>query len=181
MKARTALAALLAAAALGLAWRVRGELDDYRRRAARLRSDWRSIAGIAGPAPLRLHAQVREDAGTDRAPVVLVHGYGIGSSYFVPLAERLAGHVRVYAPDLPGHGRSDHDARPLGIAELGAALAAWMGARGLRGAWSWRIPTGARWCSKRWRVIRGWRASSSSSDPRWRRRRAALRDCSPER
>ena len=134
MKARTALAALLAAAALGLAWRVRGELDDYRRRAARLRSDWRSIAGIAGPAPLRLHAQVREDAGTDRAPVVLVHGYGIGSSYFVPLAERLAGHVRVYAPDLPGHGRSDHDARPLGIAELGAALAAWMGARGLRGA-----------------------------------------------
>jgi pimeloyl-ACP methyl ester carboxylesterase len=66
--------------------------------------------------------------------VVLVHGFGVGSAYLVPLAARLAERARVYAPDLPGHGRSAHDARPLAIAELAQALAAWMDAWELRGA-----------------------------------------------
>lgn len=59
-------------------------------------------------------------------PVVLVHGLGISSAYFVPAAERLAAHLDVYAPDLPGHGRSDDPARPLDVTDLADALRAWM-------------------------------------------------------
>ncbi|HEY8521600.1 MAG TPA: alpha/beta hydrolase [Gammaproteobacteria bacterium] len=59
-------------------------------------------------------------------PVVLVHGFGISSAYFVPTAERLAGRFDVYAPDLPGHGRSDDPARPLDVTDLADALRAWM-------------------------------------------------------
>jgi pimeloyl-ACP methyl ester carboxylesterase len=39
--------------------------------------------------------------------------------------------MRVYAPDLPGHGPSNHDARPLSVPELAEALARWMDARRL--------------------------------------------------
>jgi 2-hydroxy-6-oxonona-2,4-dienedioate hydrolase len=65
----------------------------------------------------RKHAQL---------PVVLVHGFGISSSYFAPLAERLAVFFDVYAPDLPGHGRTETPARPLGVPDLAAALARWL-------------------------------------------------------
>lgn len=59
-------------------------------------------------------------------PIVLVHGFGISSVYFVPLAERLAVHGDVYAPDLPGHGLTDTPAAPLGVAGLARALARWL-------------------------------------------------------
>lgn len=90
-----------------------------------------TIDGLAGSAPLRLHALVRESAPELLPPVVLVHGWGISSGYLMPLADSLAGEARVFAPDLPGHGRSDHDSRPLTIGELAQALAAWMDARSL--------------------------------------------------
>lgn len=64
-------------------------------------------------------------------PVVLVHGFGISSSYFVPAAERIAANFAVYAPDLPGHGNSDTPSKPLNIPQLADALAAWMDAVGL--------------------------------------------------
>ena len=67
----------------------------------------------------------------ERPPVVLVHGYGMSSRYMVPLAEALAGDFRVYAPDLPGFGRSEKPERVLDIPELADALAAWMAALGL--------------------------------------------------
>ena len=66
-----------------------------------------------------------------RPPVVLVHGYGMSSRYMAPLAEALASDFRVYAPDLPGFGRSDKPKRVLDIPELADALAAWMTALGL--------------------------------------------------
>ena len=62
----------------------------------------------------------------ERPPVVLVHGYGMSSRYMVPLAEALGRDFRVYAPDLPGFGRSDKPERALDIPDLGDALAAWM-------------------------------------------------------
>jgi pimeloyl-ACP methyl ester carboxylesterase len=61
-----------------------------------------------------------------RAPVVLVHGYGMSSRYMVPLARALARDFRVYAPDLPGFGRSDRPKRVLDVPQLADALAAWM-------------------------------------------------------
>jgi pimeloyl-ACP methyl ester carboxylesterase len=105
-----------------------------RARRVPLRSEWTAIPGIRRATSLSMHARVSDDVPTSLPPVVLVHGYGMGSSYFVPLAARLHADAHVYAPDLPGHGPSDHDVRPLKTCELADALAAWMGANGLRGA-----------------------------------------------
>jgi pimeloyl-ACP methyl ester carboxylesterase len=49
----------------------------------------------------------------------------------MPTMRRLAGRYRVYAPDLPGFGRSGKPLRTMGIGELAEALAGWMGARGV--------------------------------------------------
>lgn len=126
-------ARVAAAAVLGFGlWHVLRAVTHVRR--AGLRSDWTAIRGYGGATSLAVHARVSDDRVSSLPPLVLVHGYGIGSSYFVPLAARLRDHAHVYAPDLPGHGPSDHDVRPLTIRELGDALAAWMDARGLGGA-----------------------------------------------
>ena len=66
--------------------------------------------------------------------VVLVHGLVASSRYMVPTAELLAAHYRVYAPDLPGFGKSDKPPRVLNVAELSDFLAAWMGMTGLKSA-----------------------------------------------
>jgi 2-hydroxy-6-oxonona-2,4-dienedioate hydrolase len=68
---------------------------------------------------LELHAWV---AGSGE-PVVLVHGFGVSGRYMLPLAQALAGRFSVFAPDLPGSGRSQKPRRPLGIGDLAAALA----------------------------------------------------------
>ena len=73
---------------------------------------------------LRIHTRV---AGGG-PPVVLVHGYGVSASYMLPLAQSLAPSFSVFAPDLPGYGRSQRPRTPLGIAELAAALAGWLDA-----------------------------------------------------
>ena len=67
----------------------------------------------------------------ERPPVVLVHGLVVASDYMLPTAERLAVHFRVYAPDLPGFGRSAKPPRAFDITELADALAAWIRALGL--------------------------------------------------
>lgn len=58
--------------------------------------------------------------------MVLVHGLCVSSRYFVPTAAHLAPHVPVYAPDLPGWGRSDKPNRVLTLPELADALAGWI-------------------------------------------------------
>lgn len=131
-------AAVLLTGAVGLAvaaWRARRAILRYGAEAARMPSDWTVVPGVAGAAPLRLHARVSvTPPGTALPPAVLVHGFGIGTGYLVPLAARLADHTHVYAPDLPGHGASDHDARPLTVIEHAAGLAAWMDIDGLHSA-----------------------------------------------
>ena len=67
-----------------------------------------------------------DSAGGEDSPVVLVHGLGVSSRYMTPTAARLAPHRRVYAPDLPGFGRSEKPARALNLAELSDALSHWM-------------------------------------------------------
>ncbi len=80
----------------------------------------------------RLYARVSAAPAPGGAPpVVLVHGLGVSSRYMVPLARRLAPDYPVYAPDLPGFGRSDKPARALALPALADALAAWLAAAGL--------------------------------------------------
>lgn len=67
-------------------------------------------------------------------PVVLVHGYLVSSRYMVPVAEVLAADFPVYAPDLPGFGRSGEPSSLLDINGLADALAAWMKVVGLQNA-----------------------------------------------
>lgn len=97
---------------------------------ARLRSAWFDVGGQ------RMHARVSpaEAAPFHGPPLVLVHGLVISSLYMVPTAERLAGEFPVYAPDLPGFGRSDKPARVLTVPELADSLRQWMDAAGLPSA-----------------------------------------------
>lgn len=61
-----------------------------------------------------------------RPPVVLVHGLVASSRYMAPLIAELAPDFDVYAPDLPGFGKSWKPRKVLGITALADALAAWM-------------------------------------------------------
>ena len=58
--------------------------------------------------------------------VVLIHGLVISSRYMVPTAEQLMQLCDVYAPDLPGYGKSYKPRRVLNLPELADALAEWM-------------------------------------------------------
>ena len=83
---------------------------------------------------LRMHARVSEDRAAGGPPVVLVHGLVVSGRYMVPLLEELARSHAVYAPDLPGFGRSEGPAGALDVAGLADALAAWMRATRLSAA-----------------------------------------------
>ena len=63
--------------------------------------------------------------------MVLVHGYGVSGRYMLPLARALASCCSAFAPDLPGHGRSERPGSQLGIGGLADALGAWLDAVGL--------------------------------------------------
>jgi pimeloyl-ACP methyl ester carboxylesterase len=71
-------------------------------------------------------------AETEGAPVVvLLHGIAASSRYLLPTAGRLAGRCTVYAPDLPGFGRSGRlRARPT-VRRLADTFARWLDAAGL--------------------------------------------------
>src|SRR5215204_5072385 len=79
-----------------------------------------------------MHARVSVDpAPSQSLPLVLVHGIGVASRFMVPVAELLAPYHRVYAPDLPGFGKSEKPSHALNLVELTDALAGWTRATGL--------------------------------------------------
>lgn len=124
------------AIAIGLVAAARMARDARSRRArlqqgelTALSSVWRQVRG------LRMHAYVATGAASaSRLPVVLVHGFGISSSYLVPTAERLGIRFEVYAPDLPGHGRTDTPPNAYDVEALADALIEWMRAMRLERA-----------------------------------------------
>lgn len=66
-------------------------------------------------------------AGVHAAQViVLVHGIGVSSRYFLPFAEELAKYYDVRVLDLPGYGTTPDPKRTLSIAELGGVVAAYI-------------------------------------------------------
>lgn len=72
-------------------------------------------------------------AGDPQAPpIVLVHGLGLAADSMSDIARNLAHDHRVYVPDLPGFGESDHPPRALSIRGLADALDRWAEAVDLR-------------------------------------------------
>jgi 2-hydroxy-6-oxonona-2,4-dienedioate hydrolase len=102
-----------------------GGVKKPREPKGQLRDLWTQVEG------LRIYARAPERPVHGLLPVVLVHGYGVSSRYMVPIARRLAVERPVYAPDLPGHGRSEDPGRTLTVPELAGFLLAWMDAAGL--------------------------------------------------
>ena len=104
-------------------WLRQADKRERRKHACRpIEGRWLNVFG------LRIHARV----GGEVAAVVLVHGYGVSGTYMLPLAQSLAPSFSVFAPDLPGYGRSQKPRTALGIADLAAALAGWLDAAGLQ-------------------------------------------------
>lgn len=101
-------------------------MDDRRQP---LRDWWTIVAGMP------IFTRIGPSPASPAAPsVVLVHGYGVSSRYLVPTGEHLAPGCAVYAPDLPGSGRSADPSRALTLAELADFLARWMDALDLERA-----------------------------------------------
>ena len=98
------------------------------RQVGQLESRWTRVEGLP------VHARVSADPASSPLPIVLVHGIGVASRFMVPVAELLAPHHPVYAPDLPGFGASGKPNRVLNVAELTDALAGWTRAIGLERA-----------------------------------------------
>jgi 2-hydroxy-6-oxonona-2,4-dienedioate hydrolase len=95
----------------------------------RLESKWTSVNGLS------IYARVSVDpVPVEDSAIVMVHGLVVSSRYMVPTAIRLAPYYHVYAPDLPGFGKSDKPSHVLNITELSDVLADWMQAIGLKQA-----------------------------------------------
>src|SRR6266571_2275378 len=91
-----------------------------------IESQWTQVGDF------RMHARVSVSPARYEAPsVVLVHGIGITSRYWVPTSVLLAPWFRNYAPDFPGFGLSDKPRGHLRVPQLADWLAAWMRARHL--------------------------------------------------
>lgn len=61
---------------------------------------------------------IRQAGPANAEVIMLVHGIGVSSRYFMPLAEELAAQYRVMIIDLPGYGETPDPAETLSIAEL---------------------------------------------------------------
>jgi pimeloyl-ACP methyl ester carboxylesterase len=94
-----------------------------------LESLWATVEGRPMHARVCVHK-----SGAATSNVVLVHGLGVSSRYMVPTAERLMPYGSVYAPDLPGFGKSAKPPHVLNVPQMADALDEWMGAIGLRSA-----------------------------------------------
>ena len=123
--ATAAIAAAGAWALARLALSVARDVAGYRRDSARLREVWATVAGA------RRHARVATfGARRGAPPLVLVHGLGVSSAYWVPLAARLAERHAVYVLDLRAEDEEPVDE----IGDLAEVVVAWLDALGVRRA-----------------------------------------------
>lgn len=78
------------------------------------------------------HVVVTADSdATAGRTFLLVHGIGMGISYFAELSDALQAHGRVVAIDLPGFGDAPEPEQSLTMAEMGAVLVDFVGVEGL--------------------------------------------------
>ena len=99
------------------------------RTSRRTRDTWGSEVTVVDGLPL--HARTRAPLDVRAPNVVLVHGLLVSSRYMEPTARRLWDEVPVWAPDMPGFGRSGKPPRVLDVEGLAAWLGRWLDARRL--------------------------------------------------
>jgi 2-hydroxy-6-oxonona-2,4-dienedioate hydrolase len=93
----------------------------------------RRLIGTEVPAgDLSLFTRISPDPVPDgRVPIVMVHGLVVSGRFLNPAMAVLGRDFRVYAPDLPGFGRSPKPPHTLDVPQLAAALDAWMDGAGI--------------------------------------------------
>jgi pyruvate dehydrogenase E2 component (dihydrolipoamide acetyltransferase) len=91
---------------------------------------------VAGPAPELVHVEGLTlrflKRGEGGEPAILLHGFGGDLNTWLFNHEALAADRAVYAVDLPGHGGSSQLSGPCDVSQFCGAVAAFMGAIGLR-------------------------------------------------
>lgn len=80
---------------------------------------------------LRVHVRAWAGPPAGGRPLALIHGLGVSSRYMVRLGRLLSAGRAVYAPDIPGFGRSEAPRRTLDVHGQAELLAAWMLVMGL--------------------------------------------------
>ena len=75
---------------------------------------------------LRIHTRTSTAVPDSTQAVVLVHGLGVSADYMLPTLTTLAVNFKVWAPELPGFGKTDRPSRVLDIRELADVLAEWV-------------------------------------------------------
>ncbi|HJP81772.1 MAG TPA: alpha/beta hydrolase [Candidatus Saccharimonadales bacterium] len=76
---------------------------------------------------------VRRSASKGQA-ILFIHGIGVSSNYFIPLAERMANHYEVHLLDMPGYGTTPKPQHPLSPTEQAQVAIAYMKKLGLKDA-----------------------------------------------
>ncbi|MEO5920443.1 MAG: alpha/beta hydrolase [Pseudolysinimonas sp.] len=100
--------------------------DRYRHRMVHGAQYFTSRQTHEGMAIMVKRFPVRHEPRDDDRVFVLVHGIGVSSRYFQPLAAELARHGRVYLIDLPGYGKAPDPRRNPTIADHAAVLASFL-------------------------------------------------------
>jgi len=100
--------------------------DRYRHRSVHGAQFYTSRQSHEGLAVVVKRFPVRREPRDDDRVYVLVHGIGVSSRYFQPLASELARDGRVYLIDLPGYGAAPNPRRDVSIADHAAVLASFL-------------------------------------------------------
>lgn len=89
-------------------------------------------SAYAGDGEWRMHALVSHAEPDAPLQTLLIHGFAIASDYMAPTARLMPEQTAVYAPDLPGFGRSAKPSRALNVDELGDTIARFISLHDLR-------------------------------------------------
>src|SRR4051812_4087636 len=89
---------------------------------------WTSVGG------LQIRARRSIETPLAQTPVILIPGLGVSADYMLPTLIALAGDFIVWAPELPGFGKSDKPSHVLSIPELADVVARWAAVTNIGGA-----------------------------------------------
>jgi pimeloyl-ACP methyl ester carboxylesterase len=78
-----------------------------------------------------IHHTILGDGSGAAPPLLFLHGWGVGHDAYMPLLEQLSATHTVYAPDMPGFGKTPEPPKPWDVDEYADFVASYCGANGL--------------------------------------------------